>query len=289
MSDRITDGDFNTATRVSLVRYSRAFPGDATFYLAEADYQQKGDYFARLPLGTQLLENRPFRLVDEVPLQEIGAGIIQWTRKFARPPAPRTEYESYAWRRPGYTNDSVYFQRVISGTPAVVNGRLRITVVGNHGLTVGDSAVVRYTVRLTSSEETGHSVSRKVLALVGNSSFEVSPIVGTVTAWNSVEPGGLTRPVETRVVTSRMEIFYHHVGATGDVFQSPEQLDTVNPVTIYNSSDQEGDSYSDETTPTVTEYLADVSANKWIVVEGSIVRRWLGKIYEVSTRKVRAQ
>jgi hypothetical protein len=41
-------------------------------------------------------------LVQETDLQNLGAGLVQWTRRYATVPATRSEYESFAYTFPAY-------------------------------------------------------------------------------------------------------------------------------------------------------------------------------------------
>lgn len=285
---RTFDGDFSKAKRVSKIRYSRAFPGDDRMYLAEAEYWQRAEFFVREPLGKQLPENKGYRLVSESAVREIGNGIIEWTRFFARQPDPRVEWQSHAWRRPGFSNTGTYFQKAFTAQPVLVGSNLRFTVSGNHGLKTGDSVRIRYLANIPSVGDVTRTVMKKVEQKVSDSAFDVLPIIDEIKSYTSMEPMGLRRPVETRVVTSRIEIVYAHIGAIGDAHESPEEIPTVQPVTIFNNDIGETDTYSSETNPSVVEYLADVVANNWIVVEATIIERWLGNFYSASTRKVRA-
>lgn len=295
MSNISYDGDFTVATRISPFRTSSPFPGIGVGHLGEADYMQRFDKFRRLQLGTQYEDNGLYRLVGESETQTVGGGIAKWTRRFAMQPENRVEYESYAWRRPGYTGTVTNFKLSISGTPTTqANGNLQITVDGNHGMKVDDIAVIGYNRKIGEGNvETNDHVSRKVLSVIGVSTFEVAPILDRLaetTPYKDVAPGGISRPVETFVVSSRNEIEYHHVGGHGDMFASADAITIQNPERIVNNNNEITDSYGGNTDRTVTSYIENlVNTETWIVAEATIVRRWVGNFYEASTRKVLAQ
>lgn len=294
MSRIIYDGDFDNAQRVSAFRLSSPFPGDREAYVGEADFMQKADEFKPLAIGSAYSENPIYRLVEESPLTQVGPNLARWTRKFAKQPASRIEWEGYAWRRPGFTGETVNAQFVITASSNDSSGNLKITVTPlsgttGHGLTTNDSVVIRYLAYIPGIGYTTRYNSRKVLSVQSSSTFTVAPIVDRVYSYTSVQPGGISRPVETIVVTSRLEVEYHHVGGIGDTFRSPLEIPISQPDPIISADNALTDSYGADTTPTVTSYLADVSAGTWIVAEATIIRRWLGNYYEVSTRKVRAE
>ena len=297
MSTLIYDGDFSAVTRVSQFRTEAPFPGDRGNYLGEADYVQKFEDFRPIPLGSSYEGNSLYRLVEETALAQIGPGIGKWTRKFAKQPASRIEWESYAWRRPGFTGETINAQFSLASQPTTNSSGNLVFVVttidGNvgHGLTTSDSVVIRYNAFISGVGETTRYVTRKVLTVVGQSSFTVSPIVDRVatSGFVSVQPGGISRPVETLVVSSRLEVEYHHVGSLGDSFKAPSEIPIANPDPIVSADNSITDSYGVDTTPTVTTYLASVAAGTWVVAEATIIRRWMGNYYEASTRKVQAQ
>ena len=297
MSTLIYDGDFDTATRVSPFRTSAPFPGDRDNYIGEADYIQKFDEFKPLQLGAAYEGNSLYRLVEESALVMFGPGVGKWTRKFAKQPASRIEWESYAWRRPGFTGDTINAQFTLASQPTLnSSGNLLFTITTNreltgHGLTASDSVVIRYNAYIPGIGTTTRYVTRQIVGIVSQSQFTIGPIVDRVATngFISVQPGGISRPVETFVVASRLEVEYHHVGGIGDTFKTPSEIPIANPDPIVSADNAITDSYGSTTTPSVTTYLATVASGTWIVAEATIIRRWVGNYYEVSTRKVRAQ
>ena len=291
----VYDGDFDSAQRVSQFITEAPFSGDRAAYLGQADYVQKSEEFKPIALGSSYEGNSLYRLVEETPLNSIVGGLVRWTRKFAKQPTSRIEWESYAWRRPGFTGDTINATFTLASQPTSNSaGNLLFTVVPlnskvGHGLVAGDSVVITYLATIPAIGETTRYVTRKVISISGQSSFIVGPIVDRVKSYTSIQPGGISRPVETLVVSSRLEIEYHHIVGIGDSFKSPNEIPIANPDQIISADNAITDSYGSTTTPSVTTYLSSVADGTWIVAEATIIRRWLGNYYEVSTRKVRAQ
>ncbi|MGC3961332.1 MAG: hypothetical protein QM813_26415 [Verrucomicrobiota bacterium] len=101
MSAFKTDGDFTTASPTGVARVSFPIDGDTSARIIEQDYIQLASSFAALALNTPHPTIATAFLVGESPLEDLGAGVVQWTRRFATVPANRDEFESFSYRFPG--------------------------------------------------------------------------------------------------------------------------------------------------------------------------------------------
>lgn len=164
-----------------------------------------------------------------------------------------------------------------------------ITTATDHGLQIGDNVVIRYNIKFNEgSAETTREVLRKVLSSSSHTTFTVDKIREKVTYWHSINEVGGRKPA-TEVVSSKLEIDYFNCGPIGGQYQTPESIEILEADSIVNNLNEETDTYSPTTSPTLEEYLAKIAAKQWIVAESSIIRRWMGQIYERSTRLVRAK
>lgn len=91
-----TDGTFTTADVHGGPRRTFPFERDLTAFIEEQDYMILKANFSRLALSTAHPSIPTAFLVQETDLQNLGAGLVQWTRRYATVPATRNEYESFA-------------------------------------------------------------------------------------------------------------------------------------------------------------------------------------------------
>lgn len=86
---------FATAATHGGPRKTFPFERDTTAYIIEQDYMQTSAAFARIALSTAHPTDASAFLVAETDTQNLGGGIVQWTRRYATVPATRDEYETY--------------------------------------------------------------------------------------------------------------------------------------------------------------------------------------------------
>lgn len=293
MNSAYYDGDFDSAQPHGDKTWRMPFSGDGVNfrYVYDQEYWQKIDKFKPLALSTASpdTDSPGFFLVQESDIQPIAGGIGRWVRTYARVPHNRQIWESYAWHQPGLSPDVSPFNIAISGTPTNASGKTTITTQAVHGLQVDDGVIIRYNVKFNAeTAEVTRAIFRKVLSVPTANSFTVDIITERATAWHNIaETGG--RSPTTRVVTSRVELDYFHCAGVGAQYPSPEKIPLLEPENIVNAAKEDTDTYSPTTTPTLDEYLARVNKQEWIIAEPSILRRWMGNIYERATRFVRAE
>jgi hypothetical protein len=88
MSAFKTDGTFTSASAVGAARKSFPFDGDNSSFIVEQDYMIALSSFSPLALSTAL--------------QDLGGGIVKWTRTYAQIPATRSEYSTFAYTFIGF-------------------------------------------------------------------------------------------------------------------------------------------------------------------------------------------
>lgn len=96
-----TDGTFTTATLHGAFRRSFPIAGDTTAQIIEQDFQIAYGSFAALALSTAHPTVATAYLVGESPQQDLGGGIVQWTRTYATIPANRDEFSTFSYKLPG--------------------------------------------------------------------------------------------------------------------------------------------------------------------------------------------
>src|SRR5512146_759864 len=97
------DGDFTVAEPVSLPVFSSPIRATTAEYIFTQDWMQYRADFLPLALNTphpsagQNPDYSAFLLVSEGPRQDIGGGVVKWTRTYAKVPDPYDEFESYSY------------------------------------------------------------------------------------------------------------------------------------------------------------------------------------------------
>lgn len=97
---------FSTANAqpVSLPVFSAPFPGVNADYVLTQDFQCRLKNFTRLALDTDHPDYTDFKLAEEGELRDMGGGVVQWTRTYAKLPTNYSEVRgSYAYTFPGFS------------------------------------------------------------------------------------------------------------------------------------------------------------------------------------------
>jgi hypothetical protein len=113
------DGDYTVIQPCSLPELSAPIPTDTTRYILTQDFQQAEANYTPLALntaypntegssagadfkGADTYYNAGFILVGEGPLRDMGAGVVQWTRRYARLPNSHAEATQVSYQFPGF-------------------------------------------------------------------------------------------------------------------------------------------------------------------------------------------
>lgn len=101
MSAFRTDGALTTAQTMGGARKSFPFEGDVSSFIVEQDYQVLLTSYSPLALSTAHGTYTNAYLVRESELENLGAGVVKFTRYYAQIPASRSDYETFNFNFPG--------------------------------------------------------------------------------------------------------------------------------------------------------------------------------------------
>lgn len=285
----IYDGDYTIARAMSPRRKTYPFEGDNQSFYLEQDFYQLFSSFESLPLDIPDDANPDAYLVHETALQELGGGIGKWSRAYAQIPRSRTEMESFAYTLPGVSVDTVSPTRVITSA-STVGGNTRIVTSVAHGFVANDGVLITYRVPDPTFPNISYfrQIFREVISAPTTTTFDVIIVsdIGPIT-WETTAKNYAGRQPFTRVVASYLQFDYFLPGVSLGI-ASLNDIPLFNPVRILDSTGTEVQSYSATTSPTSSAYKDQVKRGELIVAEPSIVRRWMGNIYERATRYVKA-
>lgn len=96
------DGALTTAQTMGGARKSFPFEGDVSSFIVEQDYQVLLTSYSPLALSTAHGTYTNAYLVRESQLENLGAGVVKFTRTYAQIPASRSDYETFNFKFPGY-------------------------------------------------------------------------------------------------------------------------------------------------------------------------------------------
>ena len=109
--DYLRDGDYSQAVAVNDPRYNYPFRqnGDRASAYIEQDYWQTWATFTPQELIVPHPTFRDFYLVKESPPVQMGADLVQFTRTWARIPAPQSVYSTFSINKPALTEFATAF------------------------------------------------------------------------------------------------------------------------------------------------------------------------------------
>jgi len=287
-----SDGDLTQPIIASARRHIIPF-SDSKPWLFEQDYQQLLQNWRPLQLDEIYIPAASggsndlvydYYLVGETSPQDMSGGVVQWTRTYAAIPEPRVEFESYAHQFPGLEVGSLGPIRYISAGSNSA-GVTTLTTTVAHGISVGDQVIVKYTRRLPDGTQLGGQLFRTALTGTTGSTVKISIVIDEVALYLTVQKADIGREVFSEEVTSWMQYDYFLPGVSANV-------NSFSDITIFNSPvivDADGNrttTYGATTAPTKTEYLTDVKNKVPYIAHDSIIKRWMGNIYERMTRYI---
>jgi hypothetical protein len=88
-------------------------------------------------------------------------------------------------------------------------------------------------------------------------------------------------------VGSVVQLDYYLPGVSTGITH-PQDIPIIEPLSIIDDTGRETTSFTADTSPTLTEWRTKVANEEQVCAVRSIVRRWMGNIYERATRYVRA-
>jgi hypothetical protein len=129
------DGDFTVAEAVSLPVFSSPIRATTAEYTFTQDWMILRKYFESLALNTAHPsagldpDYSDYLLVAEGPRQDMGGGVVKWTRTYAKVPDSHDEFESYSYAFIGFAG--VFAAGVTSGSLVLTTGRPRTARIVN--------------------------------------------------------------------------------------------------------------------------------------------------------------
>lgn len=278
-----------TATVRGPRSWQRPFP-DLTAELTFVEpYIQTVDDFTPLALDTPHPDIHDAYLVEESERENIG-GFYKWERTYARIPPSREVFEGYSWIVPGIGTGAIYSAQSISSVSHAASVTT-IVAASSPGISVGDQCNVAYTFTdAATGTQYGRTVLRTALSGTSGTTVKVDLISepgGTLTflTVKKVEPG---RAAEALEVGSVIQVDYFLPGVSTGI-NTAFDIPIIEALEIYDSDGVKTDSFTATTSPTLATWRSYVAAKTRVCVVRSVIRRWLGNIYERSTRYCVAQ
>ena len=102
------DGNFDIAEPIGLPVFSSPVRSTTAEYTFTQEWMQSRKSFRSTPLNTahpsyrQTPDYSAWKLVAEGPRQDVGGGIVKWSRTYAKVPDSHDEYESYSYSFIGF-------------------------------------------------------------------------------------------------------------------------------------------------------------------------------------------
>jgi hypothetical protein len=125
MADRlIEDGTWNTPQPTGPKVFTYPFEGDDTSAYFDQQYQVKAENFTKAATSSAHGTLAGYYLVGESPTQDVGNGILQWTRRYSKIPSDRNEYEMFGYNFIGYLGVWGSEEDNVSGRPRRVQNVL---------------------------------------------------------------------------------------------------------------------------------------------------------------------
>lgn len=241
--------------------------------------------------GTYGVPSSPtYYLVAEEGQTDLGGGMMQWDRVYARIPTSWSEGEEFAYTFPAFIqtgtagSDITISAITASGSNYSISSTLSFTVGDQVHVAVSyvrDSITyfVGQYVRTTGGTSGANAIVPGIFP--GTGAF--SSIAGVIT---KESPYRATEKTDT--VPSQILHDYALTSVTALDSNLPI-IDAFTPVDATGADILSGTSLNTSTKPTAAAYASMINRNVQIVAQASVRRRWLGNIYERQTRYIPAR
>lgn len=292
---RIFDGDFTIPQVAGPKEFALPFfsEGDIETQTFRQSYLQREDsWSAPAFMSVQIVNGRPFFLVEETAKTNVGAGIVQFAREYAMLPKPRTSPRQMSYTFRGIGTDQVYAQVTISSA-SIASGAHTFICGSNPSVSVGDRVLIRAIQTQYSAGIQTSFVTRRT-AITGTSGTTVIVDPPVVVPGNSTLTFQFLQKVEdgrdprTNAVTSFVDYSYYVPGVSAGI-NNVADIQAFEPELVIDATGKETLTYTDTTVPSRSTYLAHVAAGDLIVAEHTRIVRWKGDIFEASTPFVKAE
>lgn len=299
--DTVTGVDLTVPNIVGKPRPIYPVEQDPSIFIQEEDYMVFIDYYEPLRPAERHLDTANLFYTKDSPIQDIGNGVGRFTRTWSVLPGldatgkklsyVRSEYESYVMTVPGIDTDQDAFTPYSVTSAVLSGGNHVITTSPAHDIAVGKGAQIWYTVQDPISKQSYRRVAYKV-ALSGTSGTTL--VVSEIKDINTIsvaiaQRGNTYQPPYQKVVMSRVDYDYWLPGVNVD---SVDEIPILDQFSITdNTTGARTEFLRETTTPSIDTFFGNIEDGDWLVVEGSILRRWTlnTSIYERATRYVKYQ
>jgi len=290
----VYDGDFTVPVANGPREFVVPFfmEGDTDTKAFRREYLQRADKWTPPTyMETEVVDGLVYYLVSESQTAHIGAGMYQFVREYAMIPQSRTTPRQMSYTFRGIGSDQVYSPATIS-SELISGGVHTFTCATDPGISVGDRVLIEATqTQYGAGIQTSFSTRRTALTGTSGTTVVTDPVIapGNNSLYfiqlRKVEDG---RDPRTNATTSWVTFDYYVPGITPGV-SNVADITTYDPELIIDVNGKETLTYTDTTTPSRTQYLAQVAAGTLVVAEKTTVKRWKGNIFEASTPFVKAE
>lgn len=262
----------------------RPFPDVTDKFVFRQKYYQLAANHSRLSLSTPHDSLAGFYLVEESEVTPVSQGaVVEWSRTYSHIPKPRIVPESFSWFRPAFGAAAVAAPQVSITGNANGAGLTTLTVASTSGWAVDDLLLVRYTVYLPTIGSVGREVLRTIRSLgAGTVTVDLITDAGQI-YYQSAQKISPTRDATSVTIATELRLDYYLPGKSAGI----DALSDIAVIRQWEAIASDGgftNTLTDTTSPTVAEYLTQMGNGTTIVVEGSVIRRWKGNIFERATR-----
>lgn len=269
------DGPWGVARPVSLPEFSSPIPGVATEYVLRQRWSQFRNNFSALALNTAHPDYADFLLVEEGPRREVGGGLVEWDRLYAKIPATHSEWESFGYSFIGYLwqVSGVNIRR--TRPQWSVTSRIQYDYFICNGTAQSDP-ILGTTPTITTPGDIPKIWQQQY---VGQAVINGATYGGILFATDILNPSGSTEP--TWPTSDNYQVMVS--GALASGWSSP-----VSKVVLYNDNTLSGG-----TPPTTGHIIGAIDTGSstlggQIAAEDSRLDRWMGNIWMRRTRFVLA-
>ncbi len=286
---------FNVAVTSSLPVWENPIPALNEKTVFRQTFVQTAASYAPLALdsvypaaGSYGVPSSPtYYLVAEDNQTDLGGGMMQWDRVYARVPSAWSEGEEFAYTFPAFI------------ASATAGSDQTITSISDSG--------VNYSVSSALAFATGDQVHISVSYVRDSITFFVGQyvrIIGGTSGSSALVPGifpgtgtfssvagVITKeaPARTTQKTDLVPSQVTHEYALTSTTALETNLPIIDEFTPVDATGAETTTLNTSTKPTAAAYAAMINKNTQLVAQDSVRRRWLGNIYERTTRFVVAR
>jgi len=289
---------FNVAVTSSLPVWENPIPALNEKTVFRQTFVQTAASYAPLALdtvypaaGSYGVPSSPtYYLVAEDNQTDLGGGMMQWDRVYARVPTSWSEGEEYAYTFPAFI------------ASATAGSDQTITSISDSGSNYSISSALAF----TTGDQVHISVSYvrdsitffvgQYVRIIGGTSGSSALVPGIFpgTGTFSSVAGVITKEApyraleKTDTVPSQL-VYDYALTSTTALDTNLPIIDAFTPVDSTGADIISGTSLNTSTKPTAAAYAAMINKNTQLVAQDSVRRRWLGNIYERQTRYIPAR